>query len=483
MRWGILINLSVILVISGFLLFVVFVASLERVVLDDRVHQATAFANLFEEVIVRSESPEKMWLGVRRLCKSQSSLKLTLFDRVGKSLGGCTVKTELPPPTPLPFGKSIHLEGAAFPTNLFKGMVVIVDLTGDYPHRIGAVRCCLLIPPSVFAPAWKFFGAYLLLTQSALFLLGYLLFHRTVIGPIGEVTRIAGTASGLADVGGLPATIALKGDIQRIASSLRAMILKIVDDREKMETLVEELKQTNQDLESAQQALIRSEKLATVGRLAAGLSHEIGNPLQIIMGYVELLQRGPEPDVRSDILRRMDEELRRIHNILTRLLQFARPAKESVRLCDLNALLRDSQMFIEGRKGFRSIQFQLDLEPEITTIETEPEKIRQILVNLVFNAADALPDSGGKIILRTVKHEDDLAIEVQDNGAGIPEADLEKVFDPFFTTKEPGKGTGLGLAVCQGLAESLGGSMTIRSAEDEGTTVVVRLPVDESPVE
>jgi two-component system NtrC family sensor kinase len=108
-------------------------------------------------------------------------------------------------------------------------------------------------------------------------------------------------------------------------------------------------------------------------------------------------------------------------------------------------------------------------------VETEPEKIRQIMINLLFNAADAIPESGGRIAIQTRKLEEALEIEIRDTGSGILELDLEKVFDPFFTTKEPGKGTGLGLAVCLGLVESLGGEIKVESVPGEGTAVRVTL--------
>ena len=112
-------------------------------------------------------------------------------------------------------------------------------------------------------------------------------------------------------------------------------------------------------------------------------------------------------------------------------------------------------------------------------METEPEKIRQVIVNLIFNAADAIPESGGKITLRTRKDENAAEIEVEDTGSGISQENLAKIFDPFFTTKEPGKGTGLGLAVCLGLVESMGGTINVESEEGKGTVVVVRIPRQE----
>jgi signal transduction histidine kinase len=338
------------------------------------------------------------------------------------------------------------------------------------------VSAHLNVPPPIFSPACRFFAAYLILTQAALFFLGYVLFHRTVIGPIRDVAHLAGEAAGVTDSRVLPDSPRFKGDIQKISASLRGMLARIVEDRQKMEDLVTQLRTINRDLETAQQGLVRSEKMASVGRLAAGLAHELGNPLQIVMGYVELMQRRSESEAQVEIISRMDRELKRIHDILQKLLEFARPVREQVETCDINTLVTECGFLLKGRKGFRTIEFEEDLDPSLAAVSTEPEKLRQILVNLIFNAADALFESGGKITLRTRKSENGLEITVEDSGSGIAPEDLEKVFDPFFTTKEPGKGTGLGLTVCLGLVESLNGSIDIDSSPGKGTRVRVRIP-------
>ncbi|MBI4964673.1 MAG: hypothetical protein HY913_15445 [Desulfomonile tiedjei] len=476
MRWGVLANLAVILAVSGVLLFFVFSASLERAALDVKIQQADILAGLVEQQIRLAETPDKLWAQMKAICLGMTGVKLVLYDSGGKRIGGCGGQTLSDKPILDKEGRSITTTGPPWPTGVLNGRSVIMDITGTFPHGIRAVRAILEIPPSAFLPAWKFFGAYLVLTQSALFFLGYLLFHRTVIGPVGEIARLAGKASGIADFPDRSEPLKLKGDIQQISSSLRGMLLKIMEDREKMKDLIERLQAINRDLEAAQQGLIRSEKLAGVGRLAAGLAHEVGNPLQIVMGYAELLKKQPDQESLNEILPRMDQELRRIHDILQRLLEFARPIRKDIVICDVNALLTDCAASISVREGFRNIEFEYDLDPALEPIETEPDKIRQILVNLIFNAADAMSDPPCRIILRTGKAEQGVGIEVEDNGTGILEEHLEKVFDPFFTTKEPGKGTGLGLAVCLGLVESLGGSMQIKSAENHGTLVKIELP-------
>ena len=308
MRWGILANLAVILAVSGILLFIVFGASLERAAVDLKIQQAGVIVDLLQGQILNADSPERMWEGVRNVCRARVGLKLLLYDSGGNILGGCDVGKEPDPPNASESGRRIRVLGARWPGSLFQGTIVLVDATGSFPRGIRTLRVFLEIPPTIFAPAWKFLGAYLILTQSALFFLGYILFHRTVIGPVRDIARLAGQASGLADSPDPSGSPALKGDIQRISSILKAMIVKIVDDREKMQELIEQLKRINRDLEAAQQGLVRSEKLAGVGRLAAGVAHEIGNPLQIVMGYAELLSRGPDSESRTEILPRMDQE-------------------------------------------------------------------------------------------------------------------------------------------------------------------------------
>ena len=477
MRWGVLANLAVILTVSGILLFFVFSASLERAAIDVNIQQADILAGLVEQQILRAETPEKLWGQIQAICLGIRGVKLVLYDAGGKLIGGCGENPGSDRPDLGKDGRRIFITGPRLPTGVLQGRSVIMDVTGTFPHGIRGVRAILEIPRSALLPAWKFFGAYLVLTQSALFFLGYLLFHRTIIGPVGEIARLAGKASGIADIPNSSEPMKLKGDIQQISAGLRGMLLKTLEDREKMKELIERLQAINRDLEAAQQGLIRSEKLAGVGRLAAGLAHEVGNPLQIVMGYAELLNRQSDEGSLREILPRMDQELRRIHDILQRLLEFARPIRKDVVRCDLNELLTDCISSISVRKGFRNIEFEHHLDPQIEPAETEPDKIRQILINLIFNAADALSDSPGKITLRTRRVEGRVEIEVEDNGMGIPEENLGRVFDPFFTTKEPGKGTGLGLAVCSGLVESLGGSIQIRSAEKQGTVVTIGLPL------
>ena len=177
----------------------------------------------------------RVWASVRAICRGESGSKIDLYGSDGNRLGGCGPETDLGPPDQRTAGRRVRIQGARWPLRLFQPKIVVLDVTGTFRHDVKAVRTFLEIPPSVYAPAWKFFGGYLVLTQVSLFFLGYILFHRTVIGPVREVAGLAGKASGLTESRQFSFALDGKGDIQKISTGLRAMIVKIVDDRKKME--------------------------------------------------------------------------------------------------------------------------------------------------------------------------------------------------------------------------------------------------------
>jgi signal transduction histidine kinase len=421
-----------------------------------------------------------MWQGIRSVCRSHSGLRLALYARGGKLIGGCNLAGLVSEPVISEPGAHVRVAATSRLTQALYGAVLIVDAGGPFRHGAHTIRVTLEIPPSVFSTSWKFFGAYILLTQAALFFLGFILFHRTVIGPIGEIAALAKKGLSVTDYPTFVDEVKLKGDVRNIAGALKSMVLKIVEEKENAAGLVEKLRNANKELEALYQGLVRTEKLAGIGRLAAGMAHEIGNPLQIVMGYVEFLQLRAD-EKSKDVLRRMDQELKRIHEILRRLLDFARPAKAENTSTAINTLVADCVSLVKDRKGFSHCAFVVNPDAHLTTIRTQPEKVRQALINLVFNSADAIPESGGVITISTLARADGAEIRVEDTGCGIPKDELPRVFDPFYTSKEPGKGTGLGLAICLGLMDSLGGDIVIGSEPGVGTAVTIYIPDTPAP--
>jgi signal transduction histidine kinase len=268
-----------------------------------------------------------------------------------------------------------------------------------------------------------------------------------------------------------------RGEIVRLSASLQAMVGKIMEDKALLQAQLQELQRLNKELREAQNTIIRTEKLASVGRLAAGLAHEIGNPLGIILGYIDLLKSGAKETGESrDYLLRIEEEIARIHHVIRSLLDFCRQSSAQSTEVDVNLLIREIIDLVACQRTFHAIEIRTDLAEDIPMAFMEAEKLRQVLINLLLNSADAMP-RGGTITIRSAREDDTLILEVKDTGTGIPPEHMDKVFDPFFTTKEEGKGTGLGLSVCMGLIESMGGTIGLHSEKDKGTTAVISLPL------
>jgi two-component system NtrC family sensor kinase len=243
-----------------------------------------------------------------------------------------------------------------------------------------------------------------------------------------------------------------------------------------------ELEQANESLRATQRQLAMSEKLAAIGQLTAGVAHEINNPIAVIQGNLDLLREvlGPGTAPVAHELRLVDEQVNRIRLIVTKLLQFARPAEYAgyVEQVDVNALLSDCLVLVRHlmRKGDIEVEDVLDATRRIRINRNE---LQQVLINILVNAINAMPD-GGKLVLTTRDWEDKgIAVAIRDTGAGIRAEDLPRIFDPFFTTNQQ-RGTGLGLSVSYAIVERYGGSITVRSRPGQGAEFTVWLLAEPS---
>ncbi len=238
--------------------------------------------------------------------------------------------------------------------------------------------------------------------------------------------------------------------------------------------------------------MIQSQKLAAIGQLSAGIAHEINNPLAIIgeeAGWMQdLLKRDslsqfPEMEEFQDSLREIVTQAGRCREITHKLLSFARKMDSAIRDVNLNALVEDVVSMREREATLSNIEITKDFGDDLPIIHSEPSLLRQVLLNLINNAIDAIP-KGGKITVHTARNEggdNGVSLSVSDTGIGIPKENLEKIFDPFFTTKLPGKGTGLGLSICHGIIQKLGGTISVSSQPGAGTTFLIRLPAEAPP--
>ncbi|MBN2536843.1 PAS domain-containing sensor histidine kinase [candidate division WOR-3 bacterium] len=230
------------------------------------------------------------------------------------------------------------------------------------------------------------------------------------------------------------------------------------------------------DRERLQQQLRHSDRLATIGQLSAGIAHELNEPLANILGFAQLVARIPDlPDqARSDVSR---IEVAALHarEVIRKLMMFARQAPPRVGPVDLNELVRDGLLFLEGRCAKGGVELVRELAPGLVEIEADPSQLLQVLINLVVNAVQAMTH-GGRLTVRTRQEDGTVVLEVADTGTGMSQETLKQVFLPFFTTKDVQEGTGLGLAVVDSIVEGHGGTIGVESKIGVGTTFTVRLP-------
>jgi two-component system NtrC family sensor kinase len=306
-------------------------------------------------------------------------------------------------------------------------------------------------------------------------LLGGWLLARSVAGP---VDRILDAAERLASEEGLPVLGEGSGlALSRAAIAFERTAAALEEERRRLAGKVEELTRADQALDDARASLARSERLATVGRLASGLAHEIGNPLGAISGYVEVararLPRDADPDL-ADAVSRIAEAATRIDRTIRDLLDFARPAPPRLAPLTLEAAVESAIRLARVQPRFRKVEVVTGL-PDGLRVVADEHQLGQVLLNLLLNAGDAM-GGGGRVTI--IAREDGGAVElaVADEGPGLRPEHLPRLFEPFFTTKEPGEGTGLGLAISHRIVESMGGTLGAANGTPRGATFRLRLP-------
>lgn len=224
--------------------------------------------------------------------------------------------------------------------------------------------------------------------------------------------------------------------------------------------------------------LEHSERLSQLGKMAAGIAHEVGNPLAGISSLVQtLLARLKADEAAVERLKLVKTQVGRINLIIRQLVDYSRPVPERRRRCDFNELIREAARLARYDERSRGVDLTLELDDRLPAVEAVPHQVQQVFVNLIHNALDATEGRTYRAVrVRSRRLEGGGAeFGVEDNGCGIAPKDLERVFDPFFTTKEPGRGTGLGLWICRGIVQALPGELDVHSQPDKGTRVTLRV--------
>jgi PAS domain S-box-containing protein len=231
------------------------------------------------------------------------------------------------------------------------------------------------------------------------------------------------------------------------------------------------------ELQKMQEALLQSEKLAAMGRLTSQIAHELNNPIYGIMNTLELLKTEIPPESkRRRILELSLSEIQRLSEMLRNMLSFSKPEEEKRRPVKIDELIEGILLVLEKQMKESNIQVQASFDPDTPEIMASTNQMRQVMLNILKNAKEAMP-KGGTLFVRTSKKDHRVLIHIQDTGIGIPEEIKDKIFDAFFTTKQKVKGVGLGLSVCYGIIKDHGGEIKVESEPEKGTTFTISLPM------
>lgn len=282
-------------------------------------------------------------------------------------------------------------------------------------------------------------------------------------------------------------------ELADLARSFNTMSRQLKDAREEItewgQTLERRVEQKTLELNRAHEQMMRVEKMASIGKLAAVVAHEINNPLAGILTYAKLLKKqlAKEKDKKYDgaiaSLDLIESESWRCGEIIKNLLTFARTGSAKNDLADLNAVINRCVQLVQHQLNLQNIQAQLELPADLPRVPCDPAQIEQVILALVMNAIAAMPQ-GGKLVLRSRKNEgrQQVEIDVEDSGVGIPPELMSHMFEPFFTTKERGHGLGLGLAICRTIVDRHQGRIDVESEPGRGTKFRITLPLEVATV-
>lgn len=307
---------------------------------------------------------------------------------------------------------------------------------------------------------------------------------RSITRPLGEmVNATQSITKGNLNHG---VKITSKDEIGQLATSFNTMVASLKKMRLELEewanTLEQKVKERTEELVDMQKKVIQAQRLASVGKLAAGIAHEINNPLGGILVFSSLvLEDMKAGDSNRENIQEVIKQTMRCRDIVKGLLQFSRQEQGKTDYVKVNDVLNTTLALIEKQALFHNIEVVRRLEPDLPSILGDDSQLQQVFMNIILNAAQAMDEVGTLTIQTSYEKKHDMVIiEISDTGCGIPEELIDKIFDPFFTTKEVGQGTGLGLAIAYGIVTKHSGRMSVTSKVNEGSTFTIRIPAAET---
>ncbi|MBF0105929.1 MAG: cache domain-containing protein [Deltaproteobacteria bacterium] len=333
-------------------------------------------------------------------------------------------------------------------------------------HIIGALYVGLLESPyrqPQFYITWVFVSVVVATSLISLVLLFYI--SQKIIKPVDSIVDMTRRVIN----GDLSARVGMepKGEMGRLCRAIDNMADAVVDREKKLK-------------EVTQQQITQSDKLASIGRLAAGVAHEINNPLTGILTFSCLVEEGENlTEQQKKDLSVVIRETTRVREIVSNLLNFARQSALNREFVDINNIIRKALKLLKSQKEFYRIQVNESLHPEELKLYGDQNQLQQVMLNILLNACESMPKGGALTILSGLE-EGNIIVTIKDTGEGISKENLDKIFDPFYTTKPVGKGTGLGLSISYGIVKQHRGSIEVSSVLGEGTAFTILFPVDEN---
>jgi signal transduction histidine kinase len=368
----------------------------------------------------------------------------------------------------LPAVRLTHIGGRPY------AVAVTADRPDDPTWRVGVARSMDDAYERI-AQSRRLLLAYLGIDALFILIVGYAFLTFVVVRPI----RAIGVATERAARGDLASHIEIlpPNEFGRVGRSFNRMLDELRDNRRELEERVEELDEAYRELEQTQESLIRSEKMASVGQLAAGVAHEIGNPLSALTGYLQMVD---DPDLgeerRTEMVERMRGQVDRMQTIIQDLLDYSRDESDrEIVAVPLGPCVSEAVDLLAPQPSARSVDIEVDLPDDLPKVRANRDELVQVLVNLLMNAADAIAEADetqgqpdGNVEMSAREEGESVVLVVADDGPGIPEEERQRIFDPFYTTKDPGEGTGLGLAIALRIMDRFGGELTVESEAGEG---------------
>ena len=538
LRWEIIATLTIAMAASSFLISLVVMSITKGSLVDQKVKNTTTLISFFQHSVDSlCYGSEDIFHNGTVNWQVQRLVKLFTLERDveaifvtdkegrviasdhGKTIGTTILDKDL---TEVMDTAEVLTRIPESQQSLFRQITDDLSVSAPLFHRnqvVGAIRMNLSLADiqRVFSTSFRLIVFYIVFTSIIIIVFGSYLLSRAVVRPLQKLVGVT-DAIGKGDFNH-PLTAEGRDEIGQLSLAFNRMADRVSEHQRELRTKIESLERLNRELKQSQKEVLAGEKLALVGKLSAGVAHEIGNPLSAVLGYINLLQKKKEqPPEALDYLQRMEKELLRINKTIRGLLDFSRLQKIEITRVNMRSVLDNSLSLVAHQGKFRTIQLKTFFDDELWLVEGEENQFQQVLLNLLLNASEVVADDGSVVVLADrmtwldgilrpyspsseqhnfagvphfglaedtiawdeplpfINHQPVLRIVVADNGTGIAAEHLTKIFDPFFTTKEPGKGTGLGLAICTRIIESYGGIISARSQEGEGTAFIILLP-------